>query len=108
MISFHFLCFKISENLITIKQTEDSIIINPSHDHLSCDCSIIVNVKLHESVGDLVHLRGDVDEQVDEEGLLTTVERRLMNMMMVFLAISLTMMVVTKMLKMIMVMMTVF
>ena len=77
-------------------------------DHLSCDCPIIVNVKLHESVGDLVHLRGDVDEQVDEEGLLTTVERWLMNMMMVFLAISLTMMVVTKILKMIMVMMTVF
>ena len=22
-------------------------------DHLSCDCSIIVNVKLHESVGDI-------------------------------------------------------
>ena len=85
-----------------------SIIINLSHDHLSCDCSIIVDVKLHKSVCDLVHLRGDVDEQGDEQGLLTTVERRLMNMMMVFLAISLTMMVMTKILKMIMVMMKMY
>ena len=37
-------------------------------DHLSCDCSIIVNVKLHESVGDLVHLvfRGDVGELFED------------------------------------------
>ena len=42
-----------------------------SEDHLGSDGSIIVDVKLHKSIGDLVHLvlRGDLREQADHDDL---------------------------------------